>query len=106
MKQLERGELQPAEQLDLHGLTRDEALPRARAFLAHAARQQWPVVVIVTGKGLHSAGGPVLRRAVERLLVESRNWSWNGGGAAPFRRGRGAGGLRAELGLTRRGLFA
>ena len=91
MKQLERGELQPAEQLDLHGLTRGEALPRVRTFLAHAVRQQWPVVVIVTGKGLHSAEGPVLRRAVEQLLAESRELvlEW---GAAPRRFG-GAGAL-------------
>ena len=91
MKQLERGELQPAAQLDLHGLTRDEAVSRTRAFLAHAARQQWPAVVIVTGKGLHSAEGPVLRRAVEGLLAASRELvlEW---GAAPRRFG-GAGAL-------------
>lgn len=72
MKQLERGELKPAAELDLHGLTRDEALSRTRTFLAHASRQGWPVVVIVTGKGLHSSEGPVLRRAVEQLLAASR----------------------------------
>jgi DNA-nicking Smr family endonuclease len=73
LKQLERGELQPAGELDLHGLTRDEALHRTRAFLGHAARQGWPVVLIVTGKGLHSSEGPVLRRAVERLLGDARD---------------------------------
>jgi DNA-nicking Smr family endonuclease len=91
MKQLERGALQPAEELDLHGLTRDEALARTRTFLAHAARQGWPVVLIVTGKGLHSSEGPVLRRAVERLLAEARDLvlEW---GEAPRRFG-GAGAL-------------
>ena len=91
MKQLERGELAPSAELDLHGLTRDAALSRVRAFLAHAARQKWPVVVIVTGKGLHSAEGPVLRNAVERLLGESRDLvlEW---GAAPRRLG-GSGAL-------------
>ena len=91
MKQLERGQLKPAGELDLHGLTCDEALVKTRAFLAHAVRQQWPAIVIVTGKGLHSVEGPVLRRAVERLLDTSRDvvLEW---GAAPRRFG-GAGAL-------------
>jgi DNA-nicking Smr family endonuclease len=73
MKQLERGTLKPAGELDLHGLTRDEAVVRTRAFLGHAVRQGWPAIVIVTGRGLHSAQGPVLRQAVERLLAEARD---------------------------------
>jgi DNA-nicking Smr family endonuclease len=86
MKQLERGELKPSAELDLHGLTRDEAVARTRAFLAHAARQKWPVVVIVTGKGLRSAEGPVLRRAIEDLLasVQELVLEW---GEAPRRLG-------------------
>lgn len=91
MKQLERGELKPCAELDLHGLTRDEAVARTRAFLGHAVRQGWVVVVIVTGKGLHSHEGPVLRRAVEALLGASRELvlEW---GEAPRRLG-GAGAL-------------
>jgi len=69
LKQLERGDLKPAATLDLHGLSREEALVRTRSFLEHAARQGWPAVVIVTGKGLNSPNGPVLRRAVEQLLT-------------------------------------
>lgn len=91
MKQLERGELKPAGELDLHGLTRDEALTRTRAFLGHAARQNWPVVLLVTGKGLHSAEGPVLRQAIERLLDTSRELVLEWGGAP--RRFGGAGAL-------------
>lgn len=91
LKQLERGVLKPAGELDLHGLTRDEALNRTRAFLGHAARQGWSVVLIVTGKGLHSSEGPVLRLAVERLLGDARDLvlEW---GVAPRRYG-GAGAL-------------
>lgn len=69
LKQLERGLLKPEATLDLHGLSRTEALARVRAFLGHASRQGWPAVVIVTGKGLHSPGGPVLRLAIEQLLA-------------------------------------
>jgi len=95
MKQLERGALQPAGTLDLHGLTRDEALARTRAFLAHAARQGWPVVLLITGKGLHSQEGPVLRGEVEHLLAEARDLvlEW---GVAPRRHG-GAGALAVFL---------
>jgi DNA-nicking Smr family endonuclease len=95
MKQLERGEVQPAGTLDLHGLTRDEALARSRAYLAHAARQGWPVVLLVTGKGLHSQEGPVLRREVERLLAATRDLvlEW---GVAPRRHG-GSGALAVFL---------
>ncbi len=71
LKQLERGTLKPAESLDLHGLTREEALNRTSAFLGHATRQGWSAVVIVTGKGLHSQTGPVLRQAIVQLLADS-----------------------------------
>ena len=92
---LRRGRWAIQGELDLHGLTRDEAVARTRAFLAHAARQRWPAVVIVTGKGLHSAEGPVLRRTVERLLDSSRELvlEW---GEAPRRFG-GAGALAVFL---------
>lgn len=91
MKQLERGEIKPSGELDLHGLTREEALVRTRAFLGHAARQGWAAVVIITGKGLRSSESPVLRQAVERLLRESgeRVLEW---GIAPRRLG-GSGAL-------------
>ena len=77
-RQLQRGVLKPVENLDLHGLSREEALSRARAFLQQAARQSWPAVVIITGKGLHSPAAPVLRQAIEQLLAASpalvREW--------------------------------
>ncbi len=90
LKQLERGQIKPEATLDLHGLSRTEALARARAFLGHASRQGWPAVVIVTGKGLHSPDGPVLRLAIEQLLASSAQlvleWApaprlYGGGGA-------------------------
>ncbi len=88
IRQLERGALRPDGELDLHGLHRDEALRKTRTFLAHAVRQGWEVVIIVTGKGLHSNEGPVLRQAVERLLDTVRELvlEW---GEAPRRYGGG-----------------
>ena len=90
MKQVERGELQPAGELDLHGLSRDEALVRTRGFLRHAAQQGWPAVLIVTGKGLHSSEGPVLRRAVEQLLQDARDLVLEWGDAPRNHGGAGA----------------
>lgn len=58
----------PQEQLDLHGCTGPEAEARAERFLASALRNRLSAVLIVTGKGLHSPQGPVLKDVVESLL--------------------------------------
>lgn len=69
MKLLDRGKLMPEATLDLHGLSRDEALERVGHFLANAAYHGRKTLLIVTGKGLRSEGEPVLRAAVERYLA-------------------------------------
>jgi DNA-nicking Smr family endonuclease len=86
MKQVERGQLKPEAELDLHGLTIDEACPRARFFLQDSIYQGFKTVLIITGKGLHSSDGPVLRQAVEKLLDQQREQviEW---GVAPRRYG-------------------
>jgi len=58
-----------------------------RAFLAHAARQKWQVVLL-SPQGLHSQEGPVLRREVERLLATTRDLVLNGGWRRASWRGR------------------
>jgi DNA-nicking Smr family endonuclease len=68
MKLLARGKLMPEATLDLHGLSRDEALERVRHFLDNAAYHGRKTLLIVTGKGLRSESEPVLRAAVERFL--------------------------------------
>jgi DNA-nicking Smr family endonuclease len=72
LRQVARGQLKPEAELDLHGLTLDEALTRVRFFLDDACYRGLQTVLIITGKGLHSTDGPVLRRAVEKLLEQSR----------------------------------
>lgn len=86
MKQLERGQLKPEDKLDLHGLTIEEAYPKVRFFLQDAVYQGFKAVLIITGKGLHSSEGPVLRQAVEKLLAQQREQviEW---GVAPRRYG-------------------
>lgn len=86
MKQVERGQLKPEAELDLHGLTIDEACSKARFFLQNAIHQGFQTALIITGKGLHSSDGPVLRQAVEKLLDQQREQviEW---GVAPRRYG-------------------
>ncbi len=63
--------LRPQARLDLHGMTGGEAEAAVAAFLAEAAAHGWEKVLIVTGKGVHSKGEPVLGKAVRRALERS-----------------------------------
>jgi DNA-nicking Smr family endonuclease len=60
----------PQAELDLHGLTAGEAGVRAGDFILSSARQGLQTLRIIVGKGLHSAGKPVLPDVVERTVVE------------------------------------
>jgi DNA-nicking Smr family endonuclease len=60
---------EPVVSLDLHGFTASEADGAVRNFLqTWQRRTPGKIVHIVTGKGWGSAGGPVLRTKVGRLL--------------------------------------
>lgn len=68
MKQLQKGQLRPEAEIDLHGMTRAEALHRVHYFLTNAVHHGLQVVLIITGKGTGSDAGPVLKTAViERM---------------------------------------
>jgi hypothetical protein len=54
--------------LDLHGLTGDEARRRTEQWLMDRQAERVRTVVVVTGRGLHSPGIPVIRNEVEHLL--------------------------------------
>jgi DNA-nicking Smr family endonuclease len=73
IKQVERGQLKPEAELDLHGLTVEESSAKVQFFLQDALYQGFQTTLIITGKGLHSSDGPVLRQAVERLLETQRD---------------------------------
>ena len=62
----------PDAEIDLHGLTRDQAVRRVEMLLdTWERRGRAPVLRIVTGRGQHSAGDPVLLHAVgDRLQAE------------------------------------
>lgn len=68
MRQLRQGRLVPEAQLDLHGFSRSDARAKALFFLENAVHHGMKTVLLVTGRGLGSAGEPVLRAEMEHLL--------------------------------------
>ena len=68
MRQLRRGAIRIDYELDLHGLTRDEALDALARFIGGAFNRGQQAVLIITGRGNNSPGEPVLQRAVTGWL--------------------------------------
>jgi DNA-nicking Smr family endonuclease len=71
LKQLKRGVISIDYQLDLHGLTRDEALSELPRFLRTARLKKQTAVLVITGKGNNSTGEPVLQQAVAAWLRDA-----------------------------------
>ena len=69
--QVKRGVVSVSHQLDLHGLTREEALAALPRFLLSAQKKGQKAVLVITGKGNHSAEEPVLQQAVASWLREA-----------------------------------
>jgi DNA-nicking Smr family endonuclease len=68
LRQLRRGALRIDLELDLHGLTREEALASLERFVAGAYNRGQKAVLVITGKGNNSPEEPVLRGAVAGWL--------------------------------------
>lgn len=68
LKQLRRGTIRLDLELDLHGLTRDEALDCLSSFVSAAFRRGQQAVLVITGKGHNSPGEPVLQKGVASWL--------------------------------------
>src|SRR5580658_6995914 len=69
LRKLRRGQYRVQAELDLHGLTQDEATVQLREFLLASLHSRARCLRIVHGKGLRSgAKGPVLRELVNRTL--------------------------------------
>ncbi len=69
MRKLARGGYRAAAEMDLHGMTVNEAKPRLIDFINHCAARNNECVRIIHGKGLGSGErGPVLKRGVNRWL--------------------------------------
>lgn len=65
-QRLRRGQMPVDGRLDLHGMTQSEAHERLSSFIAIKQRQGARCVLIITGRGLRSAG--VLRHMTPRWL--------------------------------------
>ena len=61
-------DLRPQASLDLHGMTGDEAESAIADFLRSAHRMGLEKVLVIHGKGLHSAGAPVLKKVARRSI--------------------------------------
>ena len=90
LRQVARGLLKPQAELDLHGMTAEEAMSKVRYFLENSSCQGLQTLLIITGKGLHSSDGPVLRHAVEKLLAQMHELVIEWGGAPRRYGGSGA----------------
>lgn len=71
LRQVKRGIVSVDYQLDLHGLTREEALLALSRFLLSARQKGQKAALIITGKGNHSAEEPVLHQAVASWLRDA-----------------------------------
>lgn len=72
MRKLAKGNFSVQDEIDLHGMTQDEARHYLHDFITRCAASGRTCVRVVHGKGLGSGhGGPVLKRSVNRWL---RRW--------------------------------
>ena len=71
LRQVKRGIVSVSHQLDLHGLTREEALDALSRFLGSARKRGEKAVLVITGKGNHSPEEPVLHQAVASWLRDT-----------------------------------
>lgn len=71
LRQVKRGVVSVSHQLDLHGLTREEALEALPRFLLSAQKKGQKAVLVITGKGNHSPEEPVLHQAVASWLRDA-----------------------------------
>lgn len=71
LRQVKRGVVSVDHQLDLHGLTREEAISALPRFLHSAQKKGQKAVLVITGKGNHSPEEPVLHQAVASWLRDA-----------------------------------
>lgn len=71
MRQVKNGSIRIDLELDLHGLTRDEALTSLAQFVSGAYNRGQKAILVITGKGNNSPAEPVLHGAVASWLREA-----------------------------------
>lgn len=63
----------PQDKIDLHGCTASAAEIKTENFLTRARRNHLQTVLVITGKGLHSPEGSVLKDVIESRLKIMKN---------------------------------
>jgi DNA-nicking Smr family endonuclease len=81
--------MKPEAELDLHGLTREDAEQALQGFIRESIQQGLKKVLIIHGKGHHSAERPVLMQLV-RSFVEKHPACGESGYAKGNEGGKGA----------------
>ena len=84
------------EELDLHGLKRTEAQERLREFLKDSAEERLTRILVIHGKGLHSAQESVIPQLVRNELSHSP-WVLEFGDAERRLGGTGATWIKLKL---------
>ena len=72
-ERLRRGQIAIESQLDLHGMTQEEALTSLDAFLLQSWADGQRCVLVITGKGTAREGGGVLRTMIPAWLAEGEH---------------------------------
>lgn len=67
---LREGRIEPANRLDLHGMSEEAARDQVFRFLRQSVQSGLPCVALVHGRGLRSPDGPVLKRALPAWLTQ------------------------------------
>ncbi len=70
LRRLRNGEVKPDARVDLHGMIESAAQRRVREVVARVHGEGGRCVLIVHGRGRHSAGEPVLKEALLEWLAE------------------------------------
>lgn len=71
LRRLREGKVAIDRRIDLHGMTADSARQAVRAALADLLREGKRCLLVVHGRGSHSAQEPVLKRSLAGWLGES-----------------------------------
>jgi len=71
MRQLKSGAIRIDLELDLHGLTKEEALASLGSFVTGAYNRGQKAILVITGKGNNSPAEPVLQGAVASWLRDA-----------------------------------
>ena len=70
LDRLRRGDIEVDERLDLHGFKEREARAAVREVLAELWRTGGCCLLVIHGRGLRSAGRPILKEALPKWLEE------------------------------------